>query len=199
MAEPALGPVLPPSASDRILLDACCLLNLYATRRCEEILRVIGARFAVADLVAGEAIYVFRGGAGPDARERDQIDLRALSDAGMLEILHLQSVDETANFVNFAAELDDGEAMTCALAVLRGMSVATDDRKALRILKERAPQVTIYTTCHLLQYWATSGAATAPDVRQALLDIQERGHYAPPKDHPLLSWWQSMIQQGERL
>lgn len=199
MAEPPSASAPPSVGAELILLDACCVLNLYATRRCEEILRAIAARFAVADLVAGEAIYVFRGGAGPDARERDQIDLRALSDAGMLEILHSQSVDETASFVNFAAELDDGEAMTCALAVHRGTTVATDDRKALRILKERAPQVPVYTTCHLLQQWATSGTVTAPDVRQALLDIQERGRYLPPKDHPLSTWWESVIQQGERL
>lgn len=42
--------------------------------------------------------------------------------------------EEEETYVNLALQLDDGEAATGALAIHRGAVVATDDRKAIRIL-----------------------------------------------------------------
>lgn len=61
MADPAVP---------QILLDACCLLNLYATRRLDEILVAVQGRFAAAERVAAEALYIRRGGDGEDADGR---------------------------------------------------------------------------------------------------------------------------------
>jgi predicted nucleic acid-binding protein len=50
---------------------------------------------------------------------------------------------EATTFVDLSREMDDGEALTCALAMHRQCDVATDDRKARRILSARAPQVLV--------------------------------------------------------
>src|SRR5438552_17812391 len=97
-----------------ILLDACCLLNLHATRRLEEILTAVQGRFAVAERVAAETLYTRRGGSGDDADEKDPVDMGSLVALGLLEVLPVETPDEAASYVGFAAELDDGEAMTCS-------------------------------------------------------------------------------------
>src|SRR5712692_6705387 len=114
MADPAVA---------LILLDACCLLNLHATRRLEEVLRTVRGRFAIVERVAAEALYTRRGGSGEDADEKDPIDFHPLVALGLLEVLCVETADEAASYIGFAAELDDGEAMTCALALHRGAEV----------------------------------------------------------------------------
>lgn len=177
-----------------VLLDACCLLNLYATRRLTEILQANPVRFAVAERAAAETLYVRRGGSGDDADEQDPVDLQSLVSDGLLQILHLETDNEAASFVQFAAELDDGEAMTCALAVHRGAAVATDDRKALKVLGARAPGVRVYTTAELIKSWAESEQVAESDLKRVLADVRERARFAPGKHDRLQAWWETIVR-----
>jgi hypothetical protein len=176
-----------------ILLDACCLLNLYATRRLDEILVAVQGRFAVAERVAAEALYTRRGGAGDDADEKDPVDIGPLVACGLLEVLAVEAPDEAASHVTFAAELDDGEAMTCALALHRGAVVATDDRKALRLLAAQAPRIGVRSTAQLVKEWADGGGLSAAELRTVLTDIRQRARFAPGRHDPLHSWWEAAL------
>lgn len=182
----------------RILLDACCLLNLYATGRIDAILRALPDRFAIADRVAAEALYIRRGGGGDDADERDPVDLGPLIAQGLIEVQQLESEEEAASFVGFAAQLDDGEAMTCAVALHRGGVVGTDDRKARRICGAQSPPLKIRTTPAMLKAWAESERIAGADLRQVLVDIRERARFAPGKQEPLQAWWEAAFRE-ERL
>ena len=72
--------MLPPVGPDAvILLDACSLINLYATRRIVEILNSVSMQCVVSDIVLRESLYVRRGSTGEEADERDPIELRPLS------------------------------------------------------------------------------------------------------------------------
>lgn len=175
--------------SARILLDTCCLLNLYATGRSDDILRALPPRFAVAERVADEAIYVRRGGGGDDADEKEPIALQPLIAAGLLEVLTLETEAESASFVTFAAELDDGEAMTCALALHRGWVVGTDDRKAQRVCGAGQPPLAVCTSPALLKAWAEVRQIAGAALRRVLLDVRERARFAPGKHDPLQAWW----------
>lgn len=177
-----------------VLLDACCLLNLYATGRAEEILGAIPVHFALAQAVASEALYVRRGGSGKDADDREPVVLQLLVSAGLLELWQVKTEDEVLSFIQFAAQLDDGEAMTCALAVHRGAAVATDDRKALRLLQARAPQVAVRTTASLIKTWAESCQVGDPDLRQVLADVRARARFAPGKHDALQGWWEAKLR-----
>lgn len=175
------------------LLDSCSLLNLYATRRLAEILRALGVRFAVAAAVASEAVYVLGGGEGEAATEREPVDLRPLIASGLLDVWSPESEAEYVSFVNFAAELDDGEAMTCALALHRGGAVVTDDRKTLRILPRLAPGARALTTSQVLRLWSDVSGVDSSVLRAALLDVQARGRFTPGKHDPLADWWGRVI------
>lgn len=182
------------AAAPRLLLDACSLLNVYATRRIHDILAALPESVGVVEAAAREILYVRRGGSGEDADERDPIDLTPLFANGMLQLLQVETNDEAASYVAFAAELDDGEAMTCALALHRGAAVATDDRKATRVLGARAPQVTIYTTAHLLKTWADTYGVSDSDLRAVLTAVRERARFVPPRWDPLQGWWLAALR-----
>lgn len=181
---------LPPLAP----LDACCLLNLCATPRLEEILRSLPFRTAAADRAAAEVRYLRRGGAGPDAEERDPIDLQPLIGDGLLTILHVESEREAARFVQLAAELDDGEAVTFALAIERGLAVATDDRKALRVFERYAPHLPRYTTAGLLHHWAAVHQPSPTELRRVLLSVHERARFIPGRHDPFHVWWEAALR-----
>jgi predicted nucleic acid-binding protein len=185
MVDPAVG---------LILLDACCLLNLYATRCREEILTVVEGRFAVVERVAAEALYTRRGGSGEDADEKDAVDMGQLIARGLLEVLTVETAEEAASYVGFAAELDDGEAMTCALALHRGAAVATDDRKALRLLASRAPQIRVRSTTQLIKEWAEGAHVLPGELRNVLIDVRQRARFAPGRHDPLHAWWDAAMQ-----
>src|SRR3954470_290959 len=176
MADPAVA---------LILLDACCLLNLHATRRLEQILLTVQGRFAVAERVAAETLYTRRGGSGDDADEKDPVDIRPLIAPGLLEELPVETADEAASYVGFAAQLDDGEAMTCALALHRGAILATDDRKALRLLASQAPRISVRSTAQLLKEWADGAQVASAELRTVLTDVRQRARFAPGRHDAL--------------
>lgn len=181
-------------ACQAVLLDCCSLLNLYASRRLADILQVLPVRCAVADVVIGEATYVLRGGDGDDAAEREAVDLRPFIAFGRVEVWHLETDAEFTSFVELAAEIDDGEAVTCALSFHRAGAVVTDDRKTLRVMARAASRIPIFTTSQLLEYWTESTNADNDSSRAMLLDIQMRARFVPGKQDPLLAWWESLIR-----
>jgi len=180
---------------DFLLLDASCLLNLYATGRLREIAEVLPCQLCVAGYVAEqEALYVRR--AGPtDAEEvRIPVDLSSLYEDGLMQLMCLENLTEEATYVNIAAHLDEGEAITGALAFHRGCSVATDDRKARRVLGQLDPAVKLVSTLQLLKRWEEEAAVPQDELRRAMADMQSGAIFIPGARDPLYQWWLSEIQ-----
>lgn len=175
-----------------LLLDACCALNLYATEHMEEILRVAPHPCAIAQKVEEESLFVLRGGQGPDAGGKIPVDLAPLYASGVLTVLPLEAA-ELVDYVNFAAELDDGEAMTCAIALHRGGAVATDDRKARRVLTRDATHLRLLSTLDLVRDWAQQQQIASATLRAVLANIRDRASYIPGRNHALRSWWDISI------
>src|SRR5215211_341472 len=169
--------------SPLVLLDACSVVNLYACRRTAEIIGAVEAAVAIADLVAGEAQYVLRGGIGDDAREREPVDLRPLVETGMLSVIATDDDAELMTYIDLTRQLGDGEAMTAALAIHRGATVVTDDRKAERVLASRG--VPLRSTLDLIKVWSEQQQIAATELRTILIDLRQRGTYEPRWQHPL--------------
>ncbi len=171
-----------------ISLDCCSLLNLYATRRMQEMLQALSVRCVVAEAVVGEAVYVPRGGESADAAEREPVDLQPLISTGLVEVWRPEKEAEYASFVSFAVDIDDGEAMACALALHRGAAVVTDDRKTVRILRNRVPQLAVFTTTQVLRFWAESIQLGNAALRAVLRDVEARARFVPGGHDPLQPW-----------
>ena len=174
------------------LLDACAVVNLYATRRLGSILIASGGPFAVADVVAQEAQFVLRGGTGKDAKEREPVDLQPLLNEGFLDMISTEDEQELLTFIDLSQDLGAGEAMTAALAMHRGCVVVTDDRKAARMLLER--KVIVRSSLDLIRVWSEHSALTQETLRAALVDLRHRGNYDPPRSHPLRGWWDATMK-----
>ena len=180
------------SPASLFMLDACSLLNLIASRRFAQIARNSEAQFAIAEPAAAEVRFVRCGGTGPDALEREAVNLADLELSGLLVIHRLETSEERAAFVAFAREVDDGEAACCALTIHRGGILVTDDRKARRVLAQRSPPTSLLTTSEVIKSWADRVELARQDLARVLLDVEERGSFRPGRHDPLASWWETM-------
>src|SRR5436305_2606259 len=108
-----------------------------------------------------------------------------------LTLLDFSTEQELADFIRFAAHLDDGEASVCALALSQGGGVATDDLKVLRVLRQEAPEVLTLQTPELLHEWAHLSAASAPVIAGVLRSIERRARFRPRRNAPRFEWWSS--------
>lgn len=192
---------------DLVLLDACCLINLFASGHGEEILRGLPYRWAIARYVVEEEILEIEvedldeGGEPPDlnrTRQPFRPLLAELLERGLLEELDVGSEEEQAELVRFAAELDDGEAHTCALAIVRHGRVATDDRKAIRVLRsawkgrgdEGEP---VLRTSELLFAWADANRIARQNLVRIVHAIARRASFFPPRSDPHFERWMELL------
>jgi len=177
-----------------VFLDACCLINLFATGRAEEILTDLPCRFAVARYVAQEEVLEIGSGKDDDPSRPDaeRVTLRPLIrdlfEREILEELDVTSQEEERELVRFATQLDDGEAHTFALAVGRDAYVATDDRKAIRVLTsicgEQGREPLVCRTSELLFSWAGLRGIGESELAWIIKAIARRASFIPPKDDP---------------
>jgi len=176
-------------AVETVILDACCTLNLSATSRIEVILRRLPYEFTVGSWGRREAQWL----SVPDLEERESVDLEPLIRAGVLTEEELRDRAEEALFVELGLTLADGEAEAAALAISRGYVLATDDRKARRVVAERHPSARLTGTLELLHAWQSAAAPSEAEVADALRRISERATYRPRRTHPLYTWWSDLM------
>jgi hypothetical protein len=172
-----------------LIWDACGLLNLAATTHASEVLEALGCPSYVTAFVRTGEVFYLRSLPEEDPRQALRpVDLTPLLETGLLQAVELEVVEQ-ATFVEFARDLDDGEAHTAAVAVHRRLHVVTDDRRALRALAALSPPVPVLTTPDWVKEWADTGAV-APDVlADTLRRIQISARFSPRRTHPLRNWW----------
>jgi hypothetical protein len=173
------------------MLDACVLINILASGRAQEILTSSGYSFGICTVVSKESIYLRA--SDPNAPP-EAVDLSPLVQAGCLSVYGLAASEEQAAYINYAADLDDGEAMTLALASCRGFLVSTDDRKARRIFREDTGDAgRLLCTAQILKIWSQAARLTAPQIKELLLEIFTRGRFFPHSSDPEFAWWSKAI------
>ena len=115
------------------------------------------------------------------------IDLQSLVDDGALTACDASEGAELDLYVDFASQIDDGEAMALAIAKSRRWTVATDDRKAIRLATEHA--ITVVTTPDLMKSWADNVRPTEMELQQIILRIESQATFFPASRHHLYEWW----------
>lgn len=166
-------------------LDACSLINLYASGRLGVLAARQGRPFLLVPTVVAEAGWVY-GRNGAERAERVPIDLEPLKARRQVEVVR-PTAAMTAHFLRLAADLDDGEAMTIAAALeTEGAGVVTDDEAALNYLGAlgRCP---VSTSLALLR----EDLAGAPHetCREVVLNLRICARYVPSLRHPDIDWW----------
>lgn len=182
----------PEAKADVTLLDACAVLSLFATGRMGEILLLVVGTAAIVDLVAQEALYVRRVVEGEVVKE--PVVLGPLVESGRLTVITTDTEAELLTFIDLAVDLDDGEAMSAAIALHRNFVLVTDDKKVERLL---AGRVRLRPTLNLIKAWADAVGAEPDSLREVLALIDERG-YQPAKNHPYRQWWDAIRRGNAR-
>lgn len=173
------------------ILDACVLINLLATGRAEEILSSSDHSFAICTVVRNESIYLRA--ADPSAPP-EEVKLDGLVESGCLKVLRLSGNPEDALYIDYAAQLDDGEAMSLALAQSRGFLIATDDRKARRLFTEEVQDSRrLLSTAGILRSWSEKIGLERAELKKILLDVSRRGRFFPQAGDPNLVWWADAV------
>jgi predicted nucleic acid-binding protein len=169
------------------ILDACVLINLLASGEVEGILRAAARESFICTAVEGESIYLRT--EDPKA-PLEHIDLKPLIDSGLLAVCDIEGSKEAELYVDYASALDDGEAMSLAIALSRGLVLATDERKARRLFIEAVGDITRLTsTSELLRRWAVAEGVPSERLKTALLQIEKRARYQPPAGDANHRWW----------
>jgi predicted nucleic acid-binding protein len=173
-----------------VAIDASTLLNLFATGEIESILRSMPVQKFVCSMAASEVMYL-RHEEADHAPELISID--PMVEQGLLTLARLESAEEEALFVQFAAKIDDGEAMSLALCVSRGYAFATDDRKARRIAASVAEPIPLVATSELVFHWFQSNDISPDRIREVLGAVELRARFRPWPEYPLREWWNRML------
>lgn len=177
-------------AHDCIILDASCIINLYTSAQMEGILKSIQKSVSVAAFVVDrEALGVYGGPDDAINQVKEKIELQPFIEAGLLKVVTIDSEIEAATYVNLATKIDDGEAITGAIAIHRNWAIAVDDKKARSSFQGDAPHLQLIYTLELVKHWVETVSPSVQEISQVLERIHKRGAYAPRSSHPLYSWW----------
>lgn len=175
-----------------LILDACVLLNLLATKIAEDVLRAAAQTAFICVLVEAESLYLRNEN---DLNELEPVDLKPLIEAGVLQLCDVESEEEEQLFVNLAGKLDDGEAMSLAIALNRGWSCSTDDKKARRIFLENTnDEQLLLGTSDLIRNWAEFNQVATKDVKAVLELIALKSRFRPPVSDRNYQWWNDTMQ-----
>jgi predicted nucleic acid-binding protein len=165
-----------------VLIDTSTLLNLLASGFPERLLTTLCPQCLISDVVLQESLYLR---ATDPSLPPERVDLSRLIEFKILTVCYAETPEEEALYVELAAQLDDGEAMSLALSASRGFGLATDDRKATRLANDRGIQ-SIYGTPEILQ------ACFDLNVSNAIQLIEYRARFSPPSGSPFRDWWLGM-------
>jgi predicted nucleic acid-binding protein len=172
-----------------VVLDTSVILNLVATGHAEAILQNLQAHCLVSTAAAQEVIYIR---ADDPAQLAQPVSIDPWIDSKLVAIVSPEGPQEEELYVQFASELDDGEAMSLAICHVRGCILATDDRKARRLARSLTPTaVTVLSTAEILYFWATQTAIDAESLRETIQAVERRARFLPPEGDPFRPWWLS--------
>lgn len=175
------------------IVDACCLINLYASGRIQAIIPACGGSFYVSAQVQRESMSI---------RQIDPADAALLIpspinlapdfSSGLIRECRLETKAEIESYVNFSAEVDDGEASSLAIAKSRKWIIATDDRKAIRLASEAG--ISVITTPELIERWIKATRPSEDEARQTIHAIERFARFRPRRGTPLHDWWTSLAR-----
>jgi predicted nucleic acid-binding protein len=134
-----------------------------------------GYQFGICSIVKNESIYLRATDLNAPPEE---VKLDAYLESNRLMVFELSSDEEKELYVDYATQLDDGEAMSLALVYSRGFSMASDDRKARRLFTEEiGDPKRLLSTSQILKEWSEKAGMNAANLKQVLTDVSRRGRF----------------------
>jgi predicted nucleic acid-binding protein len=173
-------------------LDACALVNLYCGWGGLKELRTFGKSWSIGNTALKEAMFVRDFDANGNI-VKVTLDPVAVVANGNLQVLSLGDAREHASLIEFAVELDDGEAKALSLALHRKRVLVTDDRFAVRVASE--PHVAVQTmgTPEILMTWANTNTECRRRLPEVVRRVSFLGPFQLKSSSPHYRWWQTLL------
>jgi predicted nucleic acid-binding protein len=170
------------------ILDSCVLINLAASNEIADIVSSIAGPTLICTAVQREALFL-RDEADPGVLVPLSVD--DLVAVARIRVCDVETADEEEQFVRLAGDLDDGEAMSIAIADSRGMQFASDDQKARRVFLELGHTADRLTcTSAIVRRWAETRSIPSQRLKATLRRITVRARFTPSRRDPHVGWWQ---------
>ncbi len=178
-----------------LVIDACCLLNLLASRHEVEIVTALGVELIAAPSILSEALYL----SGPPAEDgtpsQEPVDLSGLEAAALFRT---EPVDGPAleSFIRCAEHLKDPDAAPVALAATFEFPLASDDSRQRNVARQLFPGIELVSTLELLYPALCELALSDGEMRDLAHDIRWRASFLPPKRDPHRQWFLTLLSDG---
>jgi predicted nucleic acid-binding protein len=155
-----------------IIFDATILSNFARIGQTSWLERVYASRACTTLMVAEE----IRQGVEAGYRALDSIE-RALRPAGWLPVVGPETTEEQILYLDLLSSLGSGEASCLAIAKMRDMVLATDDRAARQKAAEQGVRVT--GTLGILIRLVRDGHLSLPEANGCLAEMVQQGYRSP--------------------
>jgi predicted nucleic acid-binding protein len=174
------------------ILDACALVNLHCGWSGLRELQTFGLSWSIGETALSEALFV-RDFAENGGLRKVTLDAPTVIADGKLNVLSIEGSAEINSLVEFAAELDDGEAQALSMALHRKLVLVTDDRPGVRVAGAAHVAVPTMGTPGILMEWVRVN----PECRARLPDVIRRigilGPFQLRRNSPHYAWWQALL------
>jgi predicted nucleic acid-binding protein len=167
------------ASTQRLLLDACGLINLHASQRFLEIVRSFGGFWIVEDV----------------EEECDETLRQIARDPSLpeLAVLSLNGAElETLVLLAALDGMDAGEAATFAVAHHRRLSVVTDDQRAIRVAIDHLPAIEVVATATVVRKFSEAAGLPQSEIHSMLIAIETDASFAPGAESSDGDWWRRM-------
>lgn len=179
-----------------VVIDACCALNLVATRREIEIVTGANLILVMSEMAHGEALFMSTPPDDEGFRTREAASTDSLRRAGMLNTRALDSDALVDAFVECATFIRDADASCVALAGVLELPLVTDDRKEQALARRIFPTIEIISTLDILHEALNALDFPEPDVLRIATDLRWRGNFAPPRKDPWSEWYSDILRRA---
>lgn len=177
-----------------IVIDACCTLNLLATRRDVEIVRALDLRLLDTPMTSVEPLFLWSPPNEDGERARHPITTNDLREAGRMMTRPLDAEALVDAFVAAATRIKDADASCIALAGVLGVPLLSDDCKERRIATEMFPSIELVSTLDVLHDASRSLAWSDQELAQVAAALRWGGNFAPPRNDPRADWYAALLR-----
>ena len=171
------------------IIDCCSLINLYTGWGNLNELGTLNWHWHVCDAVLNEAEYTREYGA--DGKPTLVKISLAETQPGLLKVASIENDLEMADYVDFASEMDDGEAQALAIAKHRGFVLLTDDNKAIKVARRPEVGVQVLTTAQIWRLWSQKSKENELRLPTVIERITTLARFRPKPGSSDFLWWNS--------
>jgi predicted nucleic acid-binding protein len=178
----------------QVVIDACCTVNLLATRREIEIVQALELHLLDTPQVSVEPFTLWTPPDADGIRGKELRSTESLRRAGRLETRTLVGDALVDAFIAAAARIRDTDASCIALAGVLKLPLMTDDRKERNVARDLFPKIELVSTLDVLAEAEQALGWSTEELVLVARDLRWRGNFAPPRKDPRAGWYESLLR-----